>query len=202
MQFTGKIVGLSNNLITGSYDLTIAVHSKKAFQSGYDEVKDEEELDIQVRKQRKKRSLNANAYFHVLVDKLADKLNISKPRCKNIMIGRYGQPFYVDDSETAEAVIKTNIPVDRMLENETVHCFPCGHKEENGSELVFYKVFRGSSTYDTREMSILINGTVIECKEQGIETIPPDELERMLSAWKPSGGLKEENPDGSHEDKA
>ena len=33
----------------------------------------------------------------------------------------------------------------------------------------------GSSTYDTKEMSVLINGLVTECKEQGIETLPPDD---------------------------
>ena len=42
-------------------------------------------------------------------------------------------------------------------------------------------MLRGSSDYDTKEMSVLINGLVEECKEQGIETIPPDELRRILS---------------------
>ena len=71
-----------------------------------------------------------------------------------------------------------------MMENESVHCMPCGSKTEDGKELIFYKIFRGSSTYDTKEMSLLIDGTVSECKEQGIETLPPEELERMLAKWK------------------
>jgi hypothetical protein len=61
---------------------------------------------------------------------------------------------------------------------------PCGHKTEDGKELVFYKIFRGSSTYDTKEMSILIDGIVTECKELGIETLPPEEVKRMLEMWK------------------
>ena len=79
---------------------------------------------------------------------------------------------------------KPNIPVSQMLENETVHCMPCGQKIEDGKELVFYKIFRGSSTYDTKEMSILIDGIVTECKELGIETLPPEEVKRMLEMWK------------------
>ena len=181
MEVTGRIENVCSNYATGQFEITLSINEKERLTNGYDKLKDEPLLDIRIKKYRKKRSLDANAYFHVLVDRLADVLRISKPRCKNLMIGRYGQPFLIDDSR--EAVIKTNIPAEKMLENESVHCMPCGSKEENGQELVFYKIFRGSSTYDTKEMSILIDGTAEECKEQGIETMPPDELKRMLEAW-------------------
>ena len=46
-----------------------------------------------------------------------------------------------------------------------------------------YTVLAGSSTYDTKEMSELINGLVSECKEQGIETLTPDELARMMKDY-------------------
>ena len=184
MDLTGKIVGISTNFLTKKFELSVAVNEAATLTAGYDDLKDVDLLDIRIRKHRKGRSLNANAYFHVLVDKLADKVSISKPRCKNIMIGRYGQPMYVDESETSEAVIKTNIPVSQMLENESIHCMPCGSRtEKNGEEVVYYKIFRGSHTYSTAEMATLINGTVDECKDMGIETLPPDELERMISAW-------------------
>ncbi len=184
MDLTGKIVGISSNYITQRFELSIAVNEPKVLTDGYEELKNYEMLDIRIKKHTNKRSLDANAYFHVLVDKLADKLRISKVRCKNMMIGRYGQPLFIDESETAEAVIKTNIPVEQMLESETVHCMPCGRKVEEDKELIFYKIFRGSSTYNTKEMSVLIDGTVSECKEQGIETLAPEELERLLKSWK------------------
>lgn len=182
MNLTGKITGVSANYLTKKYELTVSVNEPENLTSGYEKLKDAELLDIKVTKHRKRRSLDANAYFHVLVGKIADELRISKQRCKNIMIGRYGQPFYIESG--AEAVIKTNIPVDDMMENESVHCMPCSQKSEKGKEVIFYKIYRGSSTYDTREMSILIDGTVEECKNLGIETLTPDELERMKSAWK------------------
>lgn len=184
MDLTGRIVGISTNLITKEFELTVAVDEADSLTNGYEELESAGSLDIRIKKHRRRRSLDANAYFHVLVDKLADRLQISKPRCKNLMIGRYGQPFYIDDSETAEAVIKTNIPVSQMLEHETVHCMPCGQKTEDGKELIYYKIFRGSSTYDTKEMSTLIDGTIDECKDQGIETLPQEELDRMMSHWR------------------
>lgn len=184
MDLTGKIVGISTNFLTKQFELSVAVNESATLTAGYVDLKDVELLDIRIRKHRKRRSLNANAYFHVLVDKLADRIGISKPRCKNIMIGRYGQPMYVDDNELEEAIVKTNIPVSQMLENESIHCMPCGQRTEaNGAEVVYYKIFRGSHTYNTAEMAGLINGTVDECKEAGIETLPPDELERMISTW-------------------
>ena len=42
---------------------------------------------------------------------------------------------------------------------------------------------KGSSGYNTSEMSALIDGVVSECKEMGIETLPPEELERMMDAY-------------------
>lgn len=184
MKLTGKISGLSTNFITNKLELTLEVNEAGCLTDGYGELAAAALLDIRIKKYRRRRSLDANAYFHVLVDKLADRLGISKPYCKNLMIGRYGQPLYISEDETAEAVIKTNIPASQMMENESVHCMPCGSKEEDGKELVFYKIFRGSSTYDTKEMSILIDGTVGECKGQGIETLSPEELEGMLAKWK------------------
>jgi len=44
-------------------------------------------------------------------------------------------------------------------------------------------MLKGSSAYDTQEMSVLIEGLVSECKELGIETLPPDEIKRMLMTY-------------------
>ena len=89
MNLTGKIVGISTNFLTKKFELTVAVNEADNLTNGYEELKDAPLLDIRIKKYRQRRSLDANAYFHVLVDKLADKLGISKPRCKNLMIGRW-----------------------------------------------------------------------------------------------------------------
>ena len=55
------------------------------------------EVDIDIKEHKEKRSLNANAYFHVLCDELRQKLKISFAACKNQLIGSYGQIEYIGD---------------------------------------------------------------------------------------------------------
>lgn len=45
------------------------------------------------------------------------------------------------------------------------------------------KCYRGSSTFNQKEMSQLIDMVVQDCKEQGVETATPNELERMKQEW-------------------
>ena len=134
-----------------------------------------------IKEHREKRSLDANAYFHVLCDKLRLKLGISMARCKNHLIADYGQIQYLPDG--APMIYKTNAPEDYMAELETIHTKCVKVTEENGKEVFFYRLYRGSHEYDTKEMSQLIDGTVQECKAVGIETATPDEIARMEALW-------------------
>ena len=172
MDYTGKIHGINIDIIDRKPVISVKVNED--ITDGLRKLVECENIDIILKKHRNKRSLDANAYFHVLCGKIAEVLEISKPRCKNILIGRYGQPELLENG--APAVLKSNIPISFMLEQETLHCMPCGEKEENGFELTFYRVYRGSHTYDTKEMSVLIDGTVQEAKDIGVETMPPDEI--------------------------
>jgi hypothetical protein len=179
METTGKLINITRDFVTNKLNVTFQISTEPIDE--LNTMAKLDAIDIIAKKHKKKRSLDANSYFHVLVGKIADKLNISKTHCKNILIGRYGQQEFLEDGKPI--VIKSNVSVEKMLEQEFLHTVPCGTKTENGIEVVFYKVFRGSHTYDTKEMSILIDGTVQEAKDMGIETIPPAELERMVSRW-------------------
>ena len=68
---------------------------------------------------------------------------------------------------------------------ETLHIRPTSATKvlDNGRLYRVYLVMRGSHTYDTKEMSRLIDGAVYEAKQLGIEVLPPDELERMKATW-------------------
>lgn len=132
----------------------------------------------ELREHKERRSLNANSYFHVLCDKLRQANGVSMSHQKNDLISSFGQFEYVDSQIV---YIKTQIPPERMAEQEHLHCQYV--KTVDGCH--FYRVCRGSHTYTTTEMARLIDGTVSECKEAGIETLPPAELERMKAAWKP-----------------
>lgn len=145
--------------------------------------------DLQPHKEVKKRSLDSNAYFHVLCDKLRLKLGISMARCKNQLIADYGQCFYVEDEPM---VYKTNAPEDYMIEQEIIHTKCVKVTEENGKPVYFYRVYRGSHTYNSAEMAALIRGTVEECKLQGIDTATPAEIELMQKLWEQRYGKKEQ----------
>ena len=145
--------------------------------------------DLSEHKERRKRSLDSNAYFHVLCDKLRQKLGISMARCKNHLISDYGQILYLGDEPM---IYKTNAPEDYMMELETLHTKCVKVTTENGREVFFYRVYRGSHEYNTEEMSRLINGTVEECKAQGIETATPDEIARMQALWESRYAKREE----------
>lgn len=132
------------------------------------------EVDIDIKEHKERRSLNANAYFHKLCDELRQKLRISFAACKNQLITSYGQIEYIGE---VPATIKTNIEPEKMREQETLHCMPISVADDEG--VFWYRVYRGTHTYDTKEMSILIDGTIAECKEQGIETMTQNELERL-----------------------
>lgn len=143
--------------------------------------------DIEPHKERKGRSLNANSYFHVLVQKLAQAQQppVSLAKCKNMMIAAYGQPEYIDGQQ---AIIKSNVPQEKMQEIEYLHTALVKISEENGTECYFYRIYRGTHTYNNMEMQKLIEGVVQECKDAGIETATPAEIAKMIDVW----GLKNE----------
>lgn len=143
----------------------------------YEKLKDKE-LSIDIKQYREKRSLNANAYFHLLVDKIAKVLRSTHTEIHNWLIAEYG----VVDEQISNIILDDDIPWKRL---DTIHLRPTTATRvmDNGKLYRVYLVMRGSHTYDTLEMSRLIDGTVEEAKGLGIETLTPDEIERMKELW-------------------
>lgn len=169
----GRIVECSRSL-TGNLRVTFEVDSLDELRGMEDK-----EITLEAKISRNKRSLNANAYFHVLVGKIAEKLTISKAKAKNILLGKYGQREMVDDGPLIISILEN---VD-MYEREDIHCITVGHGVVNGRDFTHWAIVRPSHEYDTKEMAALIDGTIEDAKELGIETITPAELERMKAAW-------------------
>lgn len=183
MEIQGKLIGASQDWETGRMRLMFEVEDKDTVFREYDKLVKIAKLDIVAKPHREKRSLNANAYFHLLVSKLADALNTSKPRMKNLMLARYGQAELDDDGMPVIWSMQSKYD-DSIAEMEEVHLTPIGTGFANGKEFTHWKVLRGSHTYNTQEMATLIDGVVMECKEQGIETMTPDEIARLTSTWR------------------
>lgn len=133
-------------------------------------------LSVEVKKYRKKRSLDANSYAWVLMSKMADVLRTSKEEVYIKMLERYGQREEQLLSVVTEAV-------DMIYRATDNHCTEVGKSELNGKEFTHLAILIGSSKYNTKEMSILIDGIVSECKELGIETMTPNEILRLKEEW-------------------
>lgn len=128
--------------------------------------------DAELKQHREKRSLNANAYFWVLVGKIADVLRADKDEVYLEMLKRYGQSDLVS--------VVADVPAADYFR----YFEEAGESTLNGKLFKHYRVYKGSSEFDTREMSILIDGAVQDAKDLGIETLTPEELERMKLEWR------------------
>jgi hypothetical protein len=134
----------------------------------------EQDIDklFELKEFRHKRSLNANSYAWELIGQIADIQNASKEEIYLIELKRYGQQMIIPvvPGSKPDGYFKYY----EFLEEGII----------NGKECEWYKVFKGSSEYNTLEMSILIDGVVHECTNLGIPTINDDELERLKGSWK------------------
>lgn len=126
---------------------------------------------FEIKEYHKKRSLNANAYAWALIGKIADVLRSSKDEIYLEMLKKYGQ------SEIVSVLSDINVTgyFKYFEEIATVRL--------QGKNFTHYKVFKGTSEYNTAEMAVFIDGVVSEADELGIDTLPPDEVEKIKSLW-------------------
>lgn len=173
MEFTGKVQNISTDWQTGKLHITFSINELSAINE-IEKIKDEEKLAIKAVKYRNKRSLDANAYAWVLMQKIAEEIHSDKWSVYLEMLQKYSREFTF--------VICKEKAVNKLKELYRT-CVDLGKVNVNGMEGYQIQVFFGSSGFDSKAMSVFIDGIVSECKELGIETIPPDELERMKSKW-------------------
>ena len=177
MECTGKIQNITKDYMSGQLQITFAINEPSAAQAVND-IKDCEKLSIRAVPYRAKRSLDSNAYAWVLMQKIAEAINSDKWSVYLVMLQKYSREFTF--------VICKEKAIDKLKELYRT-CVDLGEVNVNGTTGHQMQVFFGSSTFDTKAMSVFIDGIVSECKDLGIETLPPDELERMKSAWANSG---------------
>lgn len=137
------------------------------------------DLKLTLVKYRQKRSLDANAYYWVLVTQIAEALKIGKVEAHNQLVADYGQ-LDMQDGQVVSVMLREDIDWKKLPQ---LHLRPTSKTVTNSKGTVFrcYFVCRGSHTYDSKEMAVLINGTIAEAKELGIETLTPMEVQRMLN---------------------
>lgn len=141
------------------------------------------ELSVEMKKHRKKRSLNANNYLWKLCSKLSDKMSILDEKYTKEYFYREAIKdigVWQDDEVEPEKVKWRRTAWEQLGTGwltERVDFTADGNKE-------IIRFYYGSSQYNTKQMAKLIDNIVQDCKMVGIETIPPDELESMVKEWK------------------
>lgn len=132
-------------------------------------------LTIKADKKRKRRSIDSNAYAWTLMQKIAEATHTDKWEVYLVSLQRYSRAF-------THIIVKPNA-VERTKEIfRTV--VDLGEVSVNGQSGHQLQVYFGSSTFDTKEMSVFLDGIVSECKTLGIETLTPEELARMKAEWR------------------
>lgn len=124
----------------------------------------------EIKEYKSKRSLNQNAYFYKLIGEIADNLRVSKAEIHLKLLKDYGQ------SEVISVLSEIDISGYFRYYEEI------GKGTVNGKEFTHYRVYKGSSEMNTKEMSILLDGTVKEAEQLGIPTLTEKEIERLFDA--------------------
>ena len=131
------------------------------------------------------RSKNANSYFFILVEKLANVLRVSKPFIHNQMLRKYGQIQVIDDKPVWIILPENDEVAKRVDEDESLHVRPTDQVKTgtDGKPYRTYLLLKGSHELNTREFSILLDGMISECHEQNIPTATPEEIRMMKERW-------------------
>ena len=157
----------------GAWELSAEVYgdSVKEAMNLCDKQKDRL-YEMTIKEYREKRSLTANAYFHVLCTKIAAEMQTDIDSVKRMLVKRYGSAAIVNGSP-----VTITIPKGVLAETYYPYC-EWLNGDANGDT---YLLMKQTHVMDTKEFARLIDGTVDEAKALGIETLPDEELERLYA---------------------
>ena len=167
----------------GSDDIVIPLQKGSfreiaGFMESLSDLPIDKEIVVKIEVKKKKRSLDANAYFWTLIGRLGDKLGRSSTEIYWELIKDNGVFTIVPIAEEGVDFWIKHWG-DKGLGWLCVDMGPC--KNTRGYHNI--KSYYGTSCYDTKQMARIIDAVVYECRQQGIETETPEEIERIKSLW-------------------
>jgi hypothetical protein len=172
IEFTGKIQNVSRDWQTGQFQITFTVNEPSAINE-IDKIKDCEKLSVKVAKHRERRSLDANGLLWLCLGRIAEALRSDKWEIYLQMLKRYGKYTYICVKPAVVEAVKA----------QWRECEEIGTVNINGQEAVQMLCYFGSSTYDTKEFSVLLDGVISEMKEMGLQAPTSADMERALEQW-------------------
>ena len=164
-----KLINSNNDLLL---QFTVSGQERRAAETVYLDFKDTE-MSVEVTKYRNKRSLNANGYLWKLLYEIAVVINSNKDDVYLTMLERYGVFTHIIVKPNMVDRIKAEWRTVKVLDEKQIG-------EQKGVQMLCYF---GSSSYDTKEFSALLDGVVSEAKELGIETMDDIELKTLIDEY-------------------
>ena len=176
METTGRIKSISKDWQTDKLIISFEIDT---LPSDLDALQGGNTLDVTAKRHRKHRSKDANALLWACLGEMAAALRTDKWNVYLMMLKRYGAFTYVLCRPEA---------VD-MLKRQWRECEAVGNiVDVNGQQAVQMLCYYGSSTYDTKQFSALLDGVISEMADIGLETPTSAEMRRSLEQWEKDHG--------------
>jgi hypothetical protein len=176
----GSIRDLTRNM-DGSYNLTVTV--KDDCRSLVDQLKDTA-IDVEIKKHRHRRSLDANAFCWALCSDIGKAMKPPLPKeevYRNAIRGLGKYDLYLSKEESAEAFSSAWSKIGTGW-----FCEKAGESKEHPG-FVWLFAYRGTSCYDSKEMGILLDGLVDDAEQMGLQIqLGKKEIERLKNDWRMS----------------
>ncbi len=173
---------MKGRLIDLTYGLNrkqrITVEVDADFRNDFDRLRDHD-VSIEIKRYRNKRSKDANAYFHVLVNKIAEAQGLGDDEVKKSLVIEYGALAKDEDGYTVGFKLPASANIDTIYPYAKIFDV----REENGRTFNCYLVYKHTHELDSKEMSRLIDGAIYVAKDLGIETDTPEQLARYKDEW-------------------
>jgi len=171
----GRLIDLSFGM-NRKQRITLEVDAD--FRNDFDRLK-EFDVSVEIKKYREKRSKDANAYFHVLVNKIAEAQGLGNDEVKKSLVIEYGALAKDDDGYTVGFKLPASVNIDSIYPYAKVFDV----REENGRTFNCYLVYKHTHELDSKEMARLIDGTIYVAQDLGIETDTPEQLAKYKEGW-------------------
>ena len=127
---------------------------------------DKEKL-FEIKEKKKNRTLTQNSYAWELITQLANTLKLSKEDLYLKLLEDYGQSSLIS--------VKSDIAINGFVK----YYKEVGRSKLNDTEFTHYRIYKGSSQFDTYEMGIFIDGIIHECESVGIPTLTKEQVNNL-----------------------
>ena len=181
MKCRGTIENVSINFRENCCNVKMSVSKNVAYDL---ENLKEKDLAVEIKPYKERRSLNANAYYWQLLAKISAAVREPVSYRHNMNLRELGY-IEIMEGQAVFMIIPESEECQRKVDRyEHLHLKPTSQvREKNGKLFRTYMMLRGSHTFNTKEMSNLINITIEQAKDLGIETATPDQIKEMIERW-------------------